>query len=54
MLLASSVLYRAAKHKQCLEVTVKLDAFEKFCGKNDIMTNHSPHPTFFPVGVRNK
>lgn len=50
VLLASSVLYRAAKHKQCLEVTVKLDAFEKFCGKNDIMTNHSPPPHLFSSG----
>ena len=54
VLLDNSALYHAVKPKWCLEVTVKCDAFEKFCGKNDIMTNHSPHPTFFPVGVRNK
>ena len=54
MLLDNSALYHAVKPKWCLEVTVKCDAFEKFRGKNDIMTNHSPHPTFFPVGVRNK
>lgn len=50
VLLASSVLYCGAKHKQCLEVTVKFDAFEKFRGKNDIMTNHSPPPHLFSSG----
>lgn len=51
VLLASSVPCGAAKRKRCLEVTVKCNAFEKFRGKNDIMTNHSlPPPRLFSSG----